>query len=82
MDPDIPGFHGIEVSVSSGDDARDTFYSLCDLGRPPALGDLIARLDFHPLSIDLLARSVHENEWDEPMLKATNLLYQCGFMAV
>ena len=46
------------------------------------MGDLIARLDFHPLSIDLLARSVHENEWDEPMLKATNLLYQCGFMAV
>jgi len=32
------------------------------------LDDLIARLDFHPLSIDLLARSVRENDWDATML--------------
>ena len=68
MDPNIPGFHRVEVPIPSEDGARDAFYSLCNLGRSPAVDGLIARLDFHPLSIDLLARSVHENEWDEPML--------------
>ena len=68
MDPDIHGFHRIEVPIPSRDDARDTFYSLCNLGRSSAVDDLIAKLDFHPLSIDLLARSVRENGWDEPML--------------
>ena len=32
------------------------------------MDDLIAGLDFHPLSIDLLARSVRENGWDATML--------------
>ena len=68
MNPKIPGFHRIEVPIPSEDDARDTFYGLCNLGRTSVVDDLIARLDFHPLSIDLLARSVHENEWDEPTL--------------
>ena len=68
MNPEIPGFHRIEVPIPSEDDARDTFYGLCNLGRTSVVDDLIARLDFHPLSINLLARSVHENEWDEPTL--------------
>ena len=68
MDPDIHGFHRIEVPVLSEDDARDTLYSLCNLVRSPAVDDLIARLDFHPLLIDLLARFVRENDWGEPML--------------
>jgi len=35
--------------------------------------NIIARLDFHPLSIDLLASSVLENGWDEQaLLKAWN----------
>ena len=66
--PGIPGFHRVEVSTLSEDSARDTFYNLCGLNRSPAVDDLIARLDFHPLSIDFLANSVRENNWDEPML--------------
>ena len=66
--PDIPGFHRVEVPTLSEDGAQGAFYSLCNLSRSPAVDDLIARLDFHPLSIDFLANSVRENNWDEPML--------------
>ena len=66
--PDIPGFHRVEVPTLSEDSARGTFYGLCNMSRSPAVDDLIARLDFHPLSIDFLASSVRENNWDEVML--------------
>ena len=65
---EIPGFHRIEVPTLSESDARDAFYGLCNVDRSPAVDDLIARLDFHPLSIDFLASSVRENGWDERML--------------
>jgi len=68
MDPDIPGFHRVEVPTLSEDGAREAFYGLCNLGRSSIVDNLIARLDFHPLSIDLLASSVRENGWDEPAL--------------
>jgi len=66
--PEIPGFHRIEVPTLSESDARDAFYGLCNVDRSPAVDDLIARLDSHPLSIDFLASSVRENGWDERML--------------
>ena len=71
--PDIPGFHRVEVPTLSEDSGRDTFYGLCNMSRSPAVDDLIARLDFHPFSIDFVANSVRENNWDEVMLlKAWN----------
>jgi hypothetical protein len=71
MDPEIPGFHRVEVPTLSGDAARDAFYRLCHLARSSVVDDLLAKLDFHPLSIDLLASSVCENGWDElALLKA------------
>ena len=69
MYPDIHGFHRIEVPTLSEDGARETFYSRCNLDGLSAVDESIASLDFHPLSIDLLARSVRENDWD-----ATSLL--------
>jgi len=66
--PEIPGFHRVEVPTLSEDGARETFYGLCNLGRSPVVDDLIVGLDFHPLSIDLLASSVRENGWDETAL--------------
>ena len=66
--PDIRGFHRVEVPTLSEDGAQDTFYDLCNLGRSPAVNALIARLDFHPLFIDLLASFARENDWDETML--------------
>jgi len=68
MYPDIHGFHRVEIPTLPEDGARDTFYSLCDLERSSAMDDLIARLDFHPLSINLFASFVRENNWDESML--------------
>ena len=68
MYPNIHGFHRIEVPTLPEDDARKAFYSLSNLGRSPAVDDLIARLDSHPLSISLLANSVRENNWDEAAL--------------
>ena len=68
MHLEIPGFHRVEVPILSETDAQDAFYDLCNVGRSPAVNDLIARLDFHPLSIDFLASSARENCWDESML--------------
>ena len=71
MYPNIHGFHRIEVPPLPEDDARKAFYSLSNLGRSPAVDNLIARLDSHLLSISLLANSVRENSWDEAgLLKA------------
>ena len=66
MYPEISGFHRVEVPTLSGGDARDAFYGLCHLGRSSVIDEFITMLDFHPLSIDLLASSVRENNWDEP----------------
>ena len=66
--PDIRGFHRVEVPTLSEDGAQDTFYDRCGLDRSPAINNLIARLDFHPLSIDLVASFVRENNWDETAL--------------
>ena len=61
----VPGFHHIEVPTLSGSDALDAFYGICHLDRSPVIDSLIARLDFHPLPIDLLATVISENWWDE-----------------
>ena len=63
MDPDIQGFQRVEVPTLSEDGARDAFYGLCNLERSSKVDDLIAKLDCHPLSINLLANCVRENNW-------------------
>jgi len=68
MYPDLHGFHRVEVPALSEDGAQEIFYSLCNLARSPLVDNLIARLDFHPFSINLLARSVRENDWDATTL--------------
>ena len=68
MYPNVHGFHRIEVPTLPEDGAREAFYCLCTLDRSSAVDDLITRLDSHPLSINLLASSVRENDWDEAML--------------
>jgi len=66
--PDFRGFRRFEVPMPSKDGAQEIFYNHCNLIRSPLVDDLIAKLDFHPLSVDLLARSVRENGWDVTML--------------
>jgi len=80
LDIKIPGFRRVEVPMLSADGARDIFDSLCLLGRSVMVDKLLAELDFHPLSINLLASVVQINGWDEQtMLRAwddgrTNIL--------
>ena len=76
LNPKINGFHPVEVPTLPADGARDTFYSLCNLSKSSAVDSFIEALDFHPLSIELLASLVRENRWDEPTLLKTWKLYQ------
>ena len=68
MDPKIPGFCCREIPTFLETAARNAFHSSCRLGRSAAIDTILAELDFHPLSIVLLASAVSENEWDEPAL--------------
>ena len=65
----IPGLRSTEVPTLSGHGGHDIFYTLCHLNRSSAIDSLIGILDFHPLSIALLARAACEKSWDEPRLQ-------------
>ena len=49
--------------------ARDAFYRICKSNERSGLVDeILERLDFHPLSITLLATVAHHNRWDNGRL--------------
>lgn len=68
MDIKIPDFFYMEVPALPVEAARDAFLSRSRLGRSAAVDGLLEELEFHPLSITLLASAVNENNWDEPAL--------------
>ena len=68
MDAKIPDFRHMEVSTLPVDVARGVFHGHCGLGGSSAIDGLLAELDFHPLSITLLAGAVRNSGWDEPAL--------------
>ena len=54
-----------EIPTLSMAAARDIFYGIYDdVGRSNIIDDLLARLDFHALSITLLATTASYNAWD------------------
>ena len=67
-DVETPDFRRVEVPTLSVDGVRDVFHNCFPLGRLAAIDKLLEELDFHPLSIDLLASAVRENDWDEAAL--------------
>ena len=61
-------FRRIEVPLLTLEASRGIFHSCCSLGKSSSVDALLKELDFHPLSIALLAGAARENNWDERTL--------------
>ena len=53
-----------EIPTLSMEAACDIFYGICGGGRSSVVNNLLKRLDFHALSVTLLATTASQNAWD------------------
>ena len=64
-----PNFKRFDVPTQLLYAARDTFYSIYNSNdRSNLVDSILEQLDFHPLSITLLAKVAHQNKWDVSQL--------------
>ena len=74
-------FETLEVGTLSTGAAHDTFYNIfkyCE--RSESVNNILKQLDFHPLSVALLATVAHQNRWDNNRLVREWKEHQTGVL--